>query len=124
MALFSQARKDTPRSVRIIEAHLTDWCEEDFLHRLSPHMFVLQNAERPLPVHGGICLRRKLLRCGGDDTPQVDDAATTGQEVVLAARGSTFRGGVLNIMHGRSRMTIDPRIPTIGGGGLGELGDF
>ena len=30
-------------------------------------------------------------------------------------------GGVLDIVHGLSRMTIDPRIPTRGGGGGGVL---
>lgn len=75
-------------------AHLADRREEDFLHRLSPHVFV-QNAECPLPVHGGVGLRRELLRCGGNDTPQLDRTATTGQQVALANSGveAQVRGG-------------------------------
>lgn len=82
------------RSVRIWEAYLADRREEDFLHRLSPHVFVLQNAECPLPVDGVVGLRRELLRCGSNNTPQVYHATTAGQQVVLAARGRMF-GGVL-----------------------------
>ena len=55
-----------------------------------------------------------------------EGAAGLGREVNAIGCGSlTRRGGVLDrrdvlgLMHGRSRMTIDPRIPTIPARGIG-----
>ena len=45
----------------------------------------------------------------------VYDEPSTGQGG--EGRGGERHGGVLIVMHGRSRMTIDPRIPTFEGRG-------
>ena len=72
---------------------------------------ILDWTRPPVPKQGGLaraklcaeCVLRAVLISGNDSASEIG---------AMHKRGG---GGVLTVMHGRSRMTIDPRIPTMPG---------
>ena len=46
---------------------------------------------------------------------------SNGNNVIISAICKCTEGGCTHVMHGRSRITIDPRIPTLPGRSVAEI---